>query len=51
MADKIKTGLDGKRYIVFADEYEADEWEWLYCDTLQCCRACFNGYMNAFCLS
>lgn len=45
---KVEKGYNGKSYIVFDNNIEAEKWEWFYCDTLGYRIACFGGYDNAY---
>jgi hypothetical protein len=45
---KIKRGYNGGTYFVFANEYEADKWYWLFGKVLRMRTACFGNYFNAY---
>ena len=45
---EIKRGHAGGWYVVFADEGQAQHWEFLFRCLLKRSWCCFNGYYNAF---
>lgn len=42
------TKFKKKWYVVFEDEYDAWEWEWLFVGILRMKYTCYGGYFNAF---
>lgn len=47
---KIKKGQDGKRYVVFKNNFDAEKWNWLFFTILRRTPACFEQYENAYLL-
>lgn len=48
MNAKIKRGNDGKLYLVFPMNYDAEKWEWLFWKILRRPIVCFGQYDNAY---